>query len=179
MSFRESIRASYEKYGVANYYQNYGNTYANPHADSITELLETTILQWNLDLNHVLDLAAGAGEVTKVLQNFGKGIQATDPFTSQIYQKQTGRNILAYGFEDIATGKAIEILENEYSLIICSYAMHLIEPSWLPRLLCQLKQISPSLLIISPHKRPVIKPDTGWELSKAVITNRVHARLYH
>ncbi|MEK8019262.1 MAG: hypothetical protein VSS75_020515, partial [Candidatus Parabeggiatoa sp.] len=59
-----------------------------------------------------------------------------------------------------------------------SFALHLVQPSRLPTLLYQLSQIAPSLLVITPHKKPDIKPQWGWTLSQELLIERVRGRLY-
>ncbi|MBO0723459.1 MAG: hypothetical protein J2P41_21725, partial [Blastocatellia bacterium] len=81
----------------------------------------------------------------------------------------------ALDFERIAEGA---LAGRSYSLIVCSFALHLIEVSWLPSLLARLGAISQRLLIITPHKRPVIKSAWGWSIEDEFIRERVRARIY-
>ena len=66
----------------------------------------------------------------------------------------------------------------QYSLVVCSFALHLIKESWLPALLAQLGLISDCLLILTPHKRPELKAKWGWTLEGEFVFERVRARLY-
>jgi hypothetical protein len=63
-------------------------------------------------------------------------------------------------FEEIADGA----LEDQFDVIVCSYAMHLLDHSLLFALLWQLRANSQLLIIITPHKRPVITEAMGWSL---------------
>ncbi len=63
-------------------------------------------------------------------------------------------------FEDIADGS----LEGTFDVIVCSYAMHLLDTSLLFALLWQLRSNSNLLIIVTPHKRPVITREMGWAL---------------
>lgn len=136
------------------------------------------IAQWHLDLSKVLDLAAGGGEITAALQELGyHNIQGMDPHTAELYAKRTGKPAAKDSFQDIAKAQS-DVLNQKFSIIICSFAMHLLEPSWLPALLSQLGQMSDTLLIISPHKRPAIRPEWGWKQVAELTEDRVHARLY-
>lgn len=171
-----AIRNEYESRGVAGFYREFGDDYRNPHEPQIQRLLDVVVKQWRLDLSHVLDLAAGSGEVTLALRRLGAGlIDAIDPFTFRAYQARTGQTAGRETFEQIADG----ILESRhYSLIICSFAMHLVERSRLPRLAQQLARIGDRLLIVTPHKRPEIRPDWAWIIEQEIVVQRVRARLY-
>jgi hypothetical protein len=176
MSDPEAIRNHYAKHGVKHYYQTQGADYRNPHESIIRHLLQQVVPRWDLDLSHVLDLAAGRGEVTLALQEIGvEQIDAIDPYTHTAYTTRIGRPCEQLTFEDIAQGA---LKARRYSLIVCSFAMHLVAVSWLPALCVQLRQITPQLLILTPHKRPEIKPAWGWHLHEEVLHERVRARLY-
>ncbi len=167
------ITNEYQKHGVKNFYQQYSLTYQNPHEPIIKHLLQT--LYPKLDTSKVLDLACGNGEVTKVLQQLGvKQISGVDPYLKEAYEKQTGKKCLNLSFEDIAQGK----LNEQFSLIVCSFALHLLEPSYLPNLVNNLSYMSPVLVIITPHKRPQIKSEWGFNLEQEILFQRVRARVY-
>jgi hypothetical protein len=51
-------------------------------------------------------------------------------------------------------------------------------PSRLPRLAYQLSQVSGALLVLTPHKRPDLRPEWGWQLAGEMVVERVRARLY-
>jgi hypothetical protein len=78
-------------------------------------------------------------------------------------------------FEQIAEGS---LANRRYSLIACSFAMHLCDKSRLPALAIQLSMISPALLILTPHKRPMLRAEWGWDLEGEFVLRRVRARLY-
>jgi 2-polyprenyl-3-methyl-5-hydroxy-6-metoxy-1,4-benzoquinol methylase len=167
------IRPQYEELGVEGYYTTHGSSYRNPHEKQIHVLLET--MHSHLDLSSVLDLACGSGEVSIKLLEKGATVSGIDPFTQEAYLARTGLIALNYSFEDIAAGS----LEGQvYSLVVCSFAMHLCEISRLPNLCYQLAQISPKLFVVSPHKRPVLKPEWGWQLEVETSFERVKARLF-
>ncbi len=171
-----AIRHLYEQHGVDNYYAKFGVEYRNPHEASIREVLREAIALWRPDLSCVLDLACGSGEITIALQELGcSRIEGVDPYTGEAYLTRTGLMAEAVSFESIASGA---LAGRRYSLIICSFAMHLIEESWLPALLTQLGLIANSLMIITPHKRPEINADWGWTLEGEFVVSRVRARLY-
>jgi SAM-dependent methyltransferase len=169
----EKIRLQYETLGVEGFYQAHGDTYRNPHEKQIHDLLEQFAPL--LNLSNTLDLACGSGEVSLKLLEFGAVISGIDPFTATAYFKRTGLTAENLNFEQIANG----VLEHRrYSLIICSFAMHLAAASRLPLLIYQLANISPHLLIVSPHKRPILKPEWGYCLETTKNFERVKGKLY-
>jgi hypothetical protein len=171
-----SIRHAYESLGVARFYREKGKAYRNPHEPQIRACLNHAAREWKLDLSHALDLAAGSGEVTLALRELGAGhIDAMDPFTFDAYHHRTGAAATRESFEQIASGA---ISDRRYSLVVCSFAMHLVERSRLPGLCGALRCITDSLLILTPHKRPEIREDWGWKLTQETVIQRVRMRLY-
>lgn len=172
----DALRHRYEEFGVEGYYSRFGSEYHNPHEPIIREVLRTACEKWQLDLTHVLDLACGSGEVTLALRELGgRRIDGIDPYTGAAYLARTGQEAENFDFEQIAGGA---LAGRSYSLIVCSFSLHLIEVSWLPSLLVRLGQISNCLLVVTPHKRPEIKGDWGWASEDELISERVRARLY-
>ena len=175
-----ALRHHYEEHGVEGYYSQFGADYRNPHEPIIREVIQEAVRYWKLNLTHVLDLACGSGEVTLALTEIagdpGCGqIDGIDPHTGEAYLARTGKQAEAISFEQIAAGA---LAGRQYSLIVCSFAMHLIDESWLPVLLAQLGFVSDCLLILTPHKRPEIKAAWGWKLEDEFVCERVRARLY-
>lgn len=172
----DAIRKQYETHGAQSYYEQFGATYRNPHEPIIVDVLAYALATWSLDTTHVLDLACGSGEVTLALRAQGvTHITGVDPYTGDAYTERTGQIALPYRFEEIASGALTEI----YSLIACSFAMHLVEESRLPTLCYTLASHAPDLVILTPHKRPQIKAAWGWQLRDETVINRVRARWYH
>ena len=102
-------------------------------------------------------------------------IAAIDPFTAVAYTRRTGLPCEAMTFERIAAGG---LRGRRYSLIVCSFALHLAMPSRLPTLCWELAGVARQLLILTPHKRPTIDPAWGWSLTHECLHERVRARLY-
>ena len=171
-----AIRQQYERLGAKTFYEQKGADYRNPHEAAIRELLCAVVPRWQLDLTRVLDLACGSGEVTLALRELGaERIEGVDPYTGAAYRERTGQTCEALSFEHVAEGK---LAGRDYSLVVCSFALHLLAPSRLPALLFRLAEIAPRLLILTPHKRPEIKAAWGWMLEDEVVIERVRARLY-
>ena len=172
----ESIRGQYERYGVQGYYERSGDTYRNPHEAAIRVVLRQAVEHWRPDVSHVLDLACGSGEVTLALRELGcTAIDGIDPYTGDAYLERTDQIADSYTFENIAAGA---ISDRSYSLIVCSFALHLVEESRLPTLAYQLSLIAPALVIITPHKRPHLRNSWGWSLQDEFVVERVRTRLY-
>lgn len=176
MPERSSIREQYQSRGVRGFYADSGADYRNPHEPQVQRCIRQAVETWDPDLFHVLDLAAGSGEVTLALRELGAArIDGIDPYTAEAYAERTGAPAERLTFEEIAAGA---LVGRRYSLVVCSFALHLCETSRLPGLSRQLGLVSDSLLILTPHKRPVIKKEWGWELSGEQVVERVRARLY-
>jgi len=87
-------------------------------------------------------------------------IDACDPHTFAAFEQRVGRPAERWSFEQIAGG----ILDDEppYDLVICSFAMHLLELKWLNMTLSALARSARRLMILTPHKRPIVERATGW-----------------
>lgn len=165
----KSVRECYEKMGVDNFYIENGNNYENPHYPIIKKIMK----EIDKDINgSVLDLCCGGGEITLCLD--GHDVKGLDPYTYDLYKKNTGKECYKYSFKDIVQGK----LKDKYDTIICCFALHLCEESMLPSLLWQLGRISNKLIVISPHKRPDCDNISGWKINKTVKIERVSAKVY-
>lgn len=172
----DSVRNSYEQLGVRGFYERCGDEYRNPHEPAIRALLRRALPAWELDLRKVLDLACGSGEITLALRELGASdIDGIDPFTGAAYLQRTGAQAEPYTFEQIAGGV---LIGRAYSLIVCSFALHLVEESRLPALATQLALIAETLVVITPHKRPQLKPAWGWNCADEMLVERVRARLH-
>ena len=171
-----SIRHGYEQHGVAGFYEAFGAVYRNPHERAVRHALHTAINHWQPSLAQVLDLACGSGEATLALRELGaEQVSGIDPYTAAAYAERTGQSAETFTFEAIAAG-ALD--GRRYSLIVCSYALHLLEPSRLPGLAYQLSRVAPGLLVLTPHKRPDLRPAWGWHLVGELRVERVRARYY-
>jgi SAM-dependent methyltransferase len=172
----DSIRGKYEQHGAGGCYRRFGATYRNPHEPSLRRAIQSAVQSWRPDLSRVLDLAAGSGEATLVLRELGAGhVEGIDPYTAEAYQRRTGSPASRLTFEDVAAGA----LSNErYTFIVCSFALHLCEPSRLPALAYQLSVAAPALLVLTPHKRPILRPEWGWDLIGEQVVERVRTRFY-
>ena len=167
-----SIRTAYATQGVIPFYKSHGNTYRNPHEPTVHECLDMVIQKHTPCLDKVLDLACGSGEITCHLPTTSN-VVGIDPYTQDAYEFRIGKKPLSYSFEEIGRGA---IRDHRYDLIICSFALHLVAYSYLPSICYELALISPRLLILTPHKRPILR--WGWTLIDEFLHNRVRARYY-
>jgi SAM-dependent methyltransferase len=171
-----AIRTGYEQHGVEGFYQRFGGSYRNPHERVINALLKAALARWDLPLGSVLDLACGSGEVTLALREHGCTlIDGIDPYTYQAYAERTGQVAERFTFEQIAAGA---LAGRSYGTIVCSFALHLVALSRLPGLAAQLSSISTALLVLTPHKRPQLRPEWGWRHIDELLIERVRARYY-
>jgi SAM-dependent methyltransferase len=156
----KAIRPLYETYGAEGYYRDHAGDYANPHFPEIKTLLERNFHRFDCS-GGVLDFAAGGGEVAQVLQKLGvEKITGCDPFTFQLFEKNTGLACLRFSFKDVVKGEPL----GQYSLIISSFALHLCPPKDLFPLTWNLLQAAPLLVVITPHKRPELEKLPGVQL---------------
>jgi hypothetical protein len=171
-----SVRAKYERHGADAYYRDHADDYTNPHEPEVRQCIETALGRWKLDLSRVLDLAAGTGEATLALRELGvHRVNAADPYLFSQYERRTGQVCERFSFEDIVGGA---LATRNYSLIVCSFALHLVDASRLPSVCLQLSLITPTLLVLTPHKRPEIRQQWGWTLRDEFVWARVRTRLY-
>jgi hypothetical protein len=157
------IRPLYDTYGAEGYYRDHAGDYENPHFPEIKTLLERNFSRFDC-ADGVLDFAAGGGEVAQVLKNMGvDNITGCDPFTFGLFEKNTGLPCLRWSFKDVIKGEPL----GQYSLIISSFALHLCPQKDLFPLTWHLLQAAPTLVVITPHKRPELEklPGVGlvWE----------------
>lgn len=170
-----SIREGYDDLGVEKYYKKHQCDYCNPHEKIIKKLLKAAHDDRRFK-NNILDLCCGSGEVTRTLLECDPSYDITglDPYTAQAYYTRTGKNAIELSFRDIADGK----LYGHYDHIICSFALHLCPESMLPIVLWQLGEVSDSLIILTPHKRPDCDQVSGWYLVEEKKEERVRMRFY-
>jgi SAM-dependent methyltransferase len=172
----DSIRGEYENHGPAEFYRRFGPGYRNPHEPSVQRSIRLAVGQWRPDLSRVLDLAAGSGEVTLALRDLGAAhVDGIDPYTAGAYERRTGRAAEPLRFEDVAAGA---LAGRTYTLVVCSFALHLCEPSRLPAVAYQLSLVAPALLVLTPHKRPHLRQEWGWNPAGEQVVERVRSRFY-
>jgi len=170
-----AIRTEYEDIGVDEFYKKKGKEYVNPHLQYIKESLKTIVDKGIVDLSDVLDLGAGTGEVTNILNNLGYyNTEGLDLYLCNEYENNTGYKCMEMSFNDVRQGK---LKNKKYSTIICSYALHLADTSILHDLLWELSLISEYLVILSPTKKPEISEDS-WELIYSFTNSKCKNRIY-
>jgi SAM-dependent methyltransferase len=168
MILKKAIREEYADIGVDIFYQTFGQIYKNPHFPYIQTLL--TQNKHRIDYSRVLDLSSGGGEVALVLRELGfDNTIGCDPYTKNLFEKNTGLKCFDFSFEDIINGKWLSQLrgyfneedfnlnEKYFSSIICSFAMHLCPEKQLYPLVQQLFLTTENIVIITPHKRPELE----------------------
>lgn len=177
MASNNSARDWYED-GVDDHYRLHGASYRNPHEPIVVDVVRRVFREWpTLDASNVLDLACGSGELSRAIcaARPDAAMIGADPFTGDAYRTHTGPACEALSFEQIAGGA---LRGRSFSLIGCSFAMHLCPTSLLPMLTLELAQSSPDLLILTPHKRPHLRETWGYTLVGEFVEQRVRARHY-
>lgn len=151
--------------GADGWYRDHGNEYANPHEPAVAAALSFAVATWpGVFAGPILDFCCGSGEVTRSLLGLGYGlptITACDPYTGEAYARRCGNDALQFSFGDIADGA---LAARSFSAVVCSYALHLCEESRLAHVCWALRDITSNLVVITPHKRPEIRPSFGWDL---------------
>ena len=180
-----SMRKEYGEHGVIGFYEKYGSTYRNKHAPEIKRAMRFVLAKFPPDLKHpttirVLDLACGSGESTiALIENKAavlENIDGCDPFTFEAFEEVCGKPAFKWSFEEISEG--ILDASKGYDLCICSFALHLLDTSKLFGCCYQLALKCKYLLILSPHKRPELKQEMGWNFVFEIVEERIHAKLY-
>jgi SAM-dependent methyltransferase len=178
------MREQYNEHGIEGYYEKFGSTYHNKHAPEIKRALRIAHRRFPCDLVaaaplRVLDLACGSGEATAALLAIGVTqlgrVDACDPFTYDAFAATFGKEAFHWSFEDISGGV---LHERKYDLCVCSFALHLLDASKLFSCCYALASTCTYLLILTPHKRPEIKAEFGWEMIIDLVEERIHIRLY-
>lgn len=167
-----SIRKEYDAFGVDTYYSNHAETYHNPHALFALKCIESL---WLDDFKTVLDFACGDGLVSKYLSK-AKNIQSVvgcDKFMFERYERETHNQCFQYSFEDIANGK-FEL--PKVDVIVFSYAIDLVESSYLNTLLYGLSTVADNLIIIRPNGHVV--DHFAWKLENSVKVEKSRGMLY-
>ena len=154
--------------GAVGWYAEHGSTYRNPHEDAVAAMVVRAVRTSpdSFAAGRILDLACGSGEVTLALRETGidpTRIDAADPFTGAAYFARTGTMPAVWTFADIAQGA---LVRRRWSTVVCSYGLHLCEASWLAPVCVALAGAADSLVVITPHKRPVIRAAWGWALEQ-------------
>lgn len=171
-SLFESIRNSYTKVGVDDFYKSNTETYVNPHELNIHKCLDWCINK--IDIGNFLDLSCGNGEVSSYLSSLGlMDFKGSDPYLDKTYTKKTGKECFNLKFEDIST----KGLPEKFDTIICSYALHLCPESYFDTLLYNLSTNCKYFIVISPSKFPMINGNY-FELVDNTIINRSHCRIF-
>ena len=168
-----SIRSEYEKSSPKEYYSTKKDQYYNPHSKRIFKCLDHLISEINI--GYFLDLGCGNGVVSEYLSTKSyTNFKGCDPYFKDIYEDKFSKECFNKSFEEISkTG-----LNEKFDTIICSYALHLCDYSYLNNLLYQLSNNCKNFVVISPSKYPIISNDY-FELRSQNIFDRTHIRIFN
>ena len=189
----DSLREAYEEVGVDGYYADHGAAYRNPHEPILIEALclafskleEAGLIDASTRPLRVLDYACGSGEGHLAIINWVDGrserlaasVTAADPYTYMSYEKRMGYPCQRWSFEDISGG----VLEEHppFDVVVGAFCLHLIDKSFLRTTLMALARACDVLVVASPHKRPHIDADHGWEeATSELLHHRIHIRCF-
>lgn len=167
-----SIRQEYDLVGVSTYYQTKADQYRNPHERYVICCLDAL---WEPSFESVLDFACGDGLITKHLLNREKNVKITgaDKFMGNRYMQETKKQCLNVSFEDIASFK--EELPT-VDVVVISYALDLIQESYLQSFLYALSLKCKYLLVIRPNGHELSSP--YWTLIKKCKYEKSRGTLY-
>lgn len=167
-----SIRKEYETLGVDTYYSDHAETYHNPHAAFALNCLDQL---WEKDFKSVLDFACGDGLISKHLAKTQSvdSVVGCDKFLFSRYIKETHNECFQYSFEDIANGN-FEM--PKVDVIVFSYAIDLVESSYLNTMLYGLSTVAENLIVIRPNNHVV--EHFAWTLSNSVKVEKSRGMLY-
>ncbi|KAI8915586.1 hypothetical protein EDD86DRAFT_612 [Gorgonomyces haynaldii] len=195
---RESMRQNYQQ-GVDKYYGEHGSQYRNPHYPDLLRTVACVMDYLSPHLQpqehytgqlmqpeasnvlHMMDLACGSGEATLAIQQWvsrqdkfkGLSVVAMDPFTADAFKERTGLDCRTDSFLDVSNGLDVKV-----QVIVCSFALHLAPESLLYSLFMALGEATQYFVILSPHKKPIIKDPVSFELVHQGIENRIHFRIF-
>jgi ubiquinone/menaquinone biosynthesis C-methylase UbiE len=166
-----SIRQQYEQCGVDSYYLEHGGGYENPHAQDVVKCLR----YFYSKEKHmkVLDFACGDGLVSKRIGNQSK-IIGCDGYLYERYTKETGNRCHKHTFQDICDFN--NFIENNFDLIVFSYAIDLVESSYIQQLLYRLSTIGKEMLVIRPNKHIIDSP--LWSIKEKYNADKSKSALY-
>lgn len=170
----QAVTEQYRDIGVEEYYKTFSATYENPHTPFVIQCLQAT---FNPEWKNVLDLACGNGLVSKwvKLNHPDTRVVGCDKFMAERYRHETHNECYEFTFEDIASG--FRIINNHYDAVICSYAIDLLDHSYLASLAWQLASISDNLILIRPNNH-VLDVKGCWKLEKQVKFSKSRATLF-
>ncbi len=147
----KAIRQLYDSQGVEGYYSSNIENYENPHSKFAIDCLSN---QWQSNFKSVIDFACGDGLISKYLafNQMAVNISGCDKFMASRYISETGFHCVEASFEDIANFK---INLPKVDVIVISYAIDLVQPSYLKKLLYALSCYADNLLVIRPNNHTI------------------------
>ena len=121
----------------------------------------------------ILDLACGDGLITKWIGNKSDVI-GSDGYLHERYTRETCKKCYPYTFANICDFN--NSIDNNFDLIVFSYAIDLVEDSYIQQLLYRLSLLSKELLIIRPNKHLINSP--FWIYHESHYEGKAKASLY-
>lgn len=171
---QSSVTEQYRDIGVNQYYSQFSETYENPHEKFVVKCLEST---FNPEWKSVLDLACGNGLVSKwVHRNHNANlIVGCDKFMSERYKKETGFDCYDLTFEEMT--QDVTSIQKQFDVVICSYAIDLLDKSYIGALAWQLATIAKNVILIRPNNH-VLDIHGCWHLEALIKHGKSRATVY-
>jgi hypothetical protein len=160
------FRGIYQCDGVHEYYSSClqeQKIYSNPHRAKFVPIFEKIFKYMKISTLPILDLGCGTGESTLIIKNLQipNELMGSDPYLFKAYSENTQCLSFSYSFDDIVEGTDVELRSRLFSMIICSYALHLCEN--VADLCLKLSYRAEYLCILTPHGLPIITEEMGWK----------------
>jgi len=162
----KDISNHYRAMGVDGFYEKHAQDYDNPHKEDIHSLLSEF---WEPEWTNIriCDLGCGDGLVTKWMMANHPGCTAVgiDKWMAKRYTEETGFPSFKLDFHQFASdmypnGTGLEKpgdpkskFNDNYDLIICSYAFDLIRESMQHHWMYKLSQFTDRVLLIRPNRK--------------------------
>ena len=110
----------------------------------------------------VLPLPLTTGEASLAFEGWAPAarcaLEAADPHTAAAYERRTGRTAHTWSFEDVAGGLWQRESVPAWDLVLCSYALHLLEAEALGATLRAVARGARRPLVLTPNPNPNPNP---------------------
>lgn len=157
----------YEKHGVSGYYSSHAADYDNPHKSSVAQLLNMVHVSGETGI----DLCCGNGLITMLLPHINW--LGVDPFMNDQYEKATGKKCIKSPIKDIISGRTSLPM---CDVVVCSYAIDIIEQSYLQPMMFVLSNVSNTFITIRPNKKEI--QNNAWSLTEKIKVRKTYLCKY-
>ena len=156
-------------------------------AEGYNKALKNIDAEYFILLNSDIEVTAGWLKPIVSYMDANPDVAACQPKIMSIHNRRCfeyagacGGFVDKYGYP-FCRGRIFDVVEvdtGQYDSVICSFALHLCPESMLPTVLWNLSEVSDTLVVISPNKRPYCDNISGWIMVDETIVDRVRMRIY-